>query len=223
MTITASATRVRYLKRFTLTERVFHWVNALAFFTLLGSGLILYLPSLSSAIGRRPLINTIHIDTGIAWIASLILIALLGNRRAFLAAARDIDLFDRDDLAFLRGRTHVPQGRFNAGQKVNAIITAAFALLFFASGLLLWIGEDDTAIRLGGTLYLHDVLVYISVVLVLGHIYLAAVNPRTRHSLRGMVLGTVREDWAREHHAKWAETQDAASAADSAEPQPELA
>ena len=24
-----------------------------------------------------------------------------------------------------------------------------------------------------------------------------------RHALRGMVTGTVREDWAREHHARW--------------------
>jgi cytochrome b subunit of formate dehydrogenase len=29
------------------------------------------------------------------------------------------------------------------------------------------------------------------------------VNRSTRHSLRGMVLGTVRRDWARRHHSKW--------------------
>jgi cytochrome b subunit of formate dehydrogenase len=44
---------------------------------------------------------------------------------------------------------------------------------------------------------------YVSVVLVAGHLYLALINRGTRHSLRGMVLGSVREDWAREHHAKW--------------------
>jgi formate dehydrogenase subunit gamma len=197
----------RYVRRFTLTERLLHWVHASAFFVLLGSGLILYLPALSVAVGRRPLIKDIHFYTAISWAGALILIALLGNRRALARTLREIDLFDRDDASFLRGRTYAPQGRFNAGQKVNTIITAAFAVLFFLSGLLLWFGERNTDIRLGGTLYLHDVLMYISVVIVAGHLYLALVNRSTRHSLRGMILGTVREDWAEQHHAKWQTAQ----------------
>jgi formate dehydrogenase subunit gamma len=193
----------RYVRRFSLTERLLHWVHASAFFVLLGSGLILYIPALSVAVGRRPLIKDIHFYTGLSWAAALVLIALLGNRRAIARTLREIDLFDRDDASFLRGRMSAPQGRFNAGQKVNAIITAGFAVLFFLSGLLLWLGERNTDIRLGGTLYLHDLLMYVSVVIVTGHLYLALVNRSTRHSLRGMVLGTVREDWARHHHSKW--------------------
>jgi formate dehydrogenase subunit gamma len=195
--------RPRYVRRFTITERLVHWVHASAFFVLLATGLILYLPSLSAAVGRRPLIKDIHFWTGISWVGALVLIGLLGNRRALIRTAREIDLFDRDDLRFLRGRVESPQGRFNAGQKLNAIITAAFAILFLVSGLLLWLGERNTDIRLAGTLYLHDALMYISAVIVAGHLYLAVINPSTRHSLRGMVLGTVREDWAAAHHAKW--------------------
>jgi formate dehydrogenase subunit gamma len=153
------------------------------------------------------MIKTIHFWTGIGWAGALVLICLLGNRRALIRTAREIELFDHDDLLFLRGRISSPQGRFNAGQKVNAIITAAFAVLFFVSGLLLWLGERNTDIRLAGTLYLHDVLMYISAVIVAGHVYLATVNPSTRHSLRGMVLGTVREDWAALHHPKWQQSQ----------------
>ena len=195
--------RPRYVKRFTRTERLLHWVHASAFFVLLGSGLVLYLPALSTAVARRPLIKDIHFWTGISWAAALLLIVLLGNRAALMRTVREIDLFDRDDRRFLRGNVHSPQGRFNAGQKVNAIITAAFAVLFFVSGLLLWLGERNTAIRLGGTLYLHDALMYLSVVIVVGHLYLALINRATRHALRGMTLGTVREDWARAHHSKW--------------------
>lgn len=40
--------------------------------------------------------------------------------------------------------------------------------------------------------------------LVAGHLYLSLLAPSTRHSLRGMLHGTVRESWAREHHPKWA-------------------
>jgi len=200
---TRASSRPRYVQRFTLTERLLHWVHASAFFVLLGSGLILYIPALSTTFADRPLIKDVHFYTAVSWAGAMILIALLGNRRAVRATVREIDLFDRDDRRFLAGRTHTPQGRFNAGQKVNAIITAAFAMLFFISGVLLWLGERNTDIRLGGTLYLHDALMYLSVILVLGHLYLALINRNTRHSLRGITVGTVREDWAAAHHSKW--------------------
>ena len=134
---------------------------------------------------------------------AILLVAVLGNRRAVAATVREIDRFDGDDRRFLAGHVSAPQGRFNAGQKVNAILTAAFAVLFFVSGLLLWAGEQDTRFRLDGTVFLHDALMYVSVVVVVGHLYLALVHPSTRHALRGMTLGTVRADWARAHHAKW--------------------
>jgi formate dehydrogenase subunit gamma len=86
---------------------------------------------------------------------------------------------------------------------VNAALTAAFALLFAVSGVLLWLGERDTRFRFDSTIVLHDVAAYVSVALLLGHLYLAVIHPATRHALHGMTLGTVREDWAREHHAKW--------------------
>ena len=195
--------RPRYVQRFTLTERLLHWVHATAFLVLLGSGLMLYLPALSSAVGQRPLIKDVHFCTGISWAGAMLLIIVFGNRRALMRTVREIDLFDRDDRRFLSGYLGSPQGRFNAGQKVNAIVTAAFATLLFISGLLLWLGERNTDLRLGGTLYLHDALMYLSVVLVTGHLYLALIHRSTRHSLRGMILGSVREDWARAHHAKW--------------------
>ncbi len=197
------ASAPRYVERFTRTERLLHWVHASAFFVLLGSGLVLYLPTLSTAVGRRPLIKDIHFWTGISWAGAILVIVAFGNRRALLRTAREVDLFDRDDRLFLAGHLNAPQGRFNAGQKVNAILTAAFAVLFFASGLLLWYGERDTRFRLGGTAYLHDTLMYLSVLIVVGHLYLSLVNRATRHALRGMVRGTVREDWARAHHKKW--------------------
>ena len=99
---------------------------ASAFLVLFVSGLCLYLPSLSELIGRRPLLKDIHVYTALIWLAALALILLAGDRRRLLAAAREIDNFDDDDLAWLRGR-RAPQGRFNAGQKMNAIVTAALA------------------------------------------------------------------------------------------------
>jgi formate dehydrogenase subunit gamma len=191
-----------YVKRFTPTERWLHWVHAVAFFVLLGSGLVLYLPRLSELVGRRPGVKAVHLYTAIAWLVAVLLVVALGDRRALRATARELDLFDEDDRLWLR-RIPRPQGRFNAGQKLNAALTVAFAFLFAVSGVLLWAGERNHAFQFASTLLLHDGLMYVSLVLLVGHLYLALIYPTTRHSLRGMTRGDVRADWAREHHPKW--------------------
>lgn len=193
----------RYLPRFSRTERTLHWVNAIGFFVLLATGLILYLPSLEVLVGRRPLFKDIHFWSGVGWIAALALVALLGDRRGLVRTARDVDAFAADDIRWLRRQRPAPQGRFNAGQKVNAALTAATTVLFTVSGVLLWLGERDTTFRFASTVVLHDGLMFAMIVLVLGHLYLAVVHPATRHALRGMTLGTVSEEWAREHHPRW--------------------
>jgi formate dehydrogenase subunit gamma len=193
----------QYVARFTRAERLLHWVNAAGFFVLLATGLILYLPSLSVLVQRRPLIQDIHFWTGVAWFGSLVLVIALVDPRGFLRTLRELEDLDSDDLVWLRGHTFVQQGRFNAGQKVNAALTGAFTILFFVSGLLLWFGEQDTRYRFASTVILHDGLMFAAFALVVGHLYLALIHPATRHALRGMTVGTVREDWARAHHAKW--------------------
>jgi formate dehydrogenase subunit gamma len=196
----------RYIHRFSRTERTLHWMHAAAFFVLLGSGLVLYMPSLSELVGRRAFVKDVHFDTGLAWMLAIVLIIALGDRRVLRRTLRELDAFDRDDRLWLR-RIPRPQGRFNAGQKLNAALTAAFALLFAVSGMLLWYGERNNTFRLGGTILLHDGLMYLSLGLLVGHLYLALIYPSTKHALRGMTTGAVRRDWAREHHSKWVDDQ----------------
>ena len=201
-----AAEPARYIRRFSRTERALHWFHASAFFVLLASGLVLYVPALSERVSRRPLIKDIHIYTAIAWAGALLLVVLVGDRRGLRRALRELDLFDADDRRWLRGR-RAPQGRFNAGQKLNAALTAAIAVLFALSGFLLWYGERDTRFRFARTILVHDGLMYVSIALVAGHLYLSLVHRTTRHALRGMTLGSVTEEWAREHHAKWVAAQ----------------
>ena len=192
----------RYVERFSRTERTLHWVHASAFFVLLGSGLVLYVPRLSTAVGRRPFVKDVHVYTAVAWLGAIVLVVALGDRRRLLATLRELDAFDRDDRLWLR-RIPRPQGRFNAGQKLNAALTAAFAVVFGVSGFLLWLGERDPRWRFASTILVHDGLMYVSLALLVGHLYLALIYPSTRHALRGMTVGSVRRDWARAHHAKW--------------------
>jgi formate dehydrogenase subunit gamma len=193
----------RYRRRFSRNERTLHWVNAAFFLFLLATGLILYLPSLSVAVGRRPLVQSVHFWSGIGWVCVLVLVVLAGDRRGILRTMREVDRFDRDDFRWLTGRKPAPQGRLNAGQKLNTALTAAFVVLFLVSGLLLWFGEQNTRLRFASTVILHDGLMYVSLVVLVGHLYLAVIHPTTRHALRGITLGSVSEEWSAEHHAKW--------------------
>jgi formate dehydrogenase subunit gamma len=197
------ATPRRFVRRFGRTERALHWVHATAFFILLGSGLVLYVPTLSEAVARRQTVKAVHLYTAIAWAVLIVALVVLGDRRALRRTAHELDVFDRDDRLWLRGKGR-PQGRFNAGQKLNAALTASFALLFAVSGSLLWLGERDTRFRWASTVMLHDGLMYVSIFLVLGHLYLALIHPTTRQALRGITLGTVDAAWAERHHKKWA-------------------
>lgn len=190
--------------RFGRTERLLHWAHATAFFGMLATGLLLYLPTLAGTLGSRPQVKAVHLAVAIAWLVALVLVAVLGNRRALRSSVRDIDRFDRDDRVWLRrGGRGAPQGRFNAGQKLHTHLQAALAVLLTISGTLLWLGERNTTFRLSGSIPLHDLTALAAVVLLLGHLWLALIWPATRPALRGITLGSVRSDWAAKHHPKW--------------------
>jgi formate dehydrogenase subunit gamma len=197
----------RRIRRFSRTERALHWAHASAFLVLLGSGLVLYVPRLSELVARRQLVKDVHLYTGLAWAVLIALLLLLGLRQGLRETVDELERFDREDLRWLLRRGG-RAGRFNAGQKLNAIVTAAFAVLFAISGFLLWYGERDTRFRLANTILLHDGLMYVALVLLAGHLYLSLVHPSTRHSLSGITRGWVDVEWARRHHPRWAALPD---------------
>jgi formate dehydrogenase subunit gamma len=210
------AKRQRIL-RFTRTERAAHWLLASTFFVMLFTGLCLSVSSFAGVLDR-PTAKAWHLWSALVLVGGLALLALLGDRRSLARSAREIDRFDGDDGRWLRGAprrllrggTAPPQGRFNAGQKLNAALIGGLMLGMFATGGLLWYGERDTTYRFAGTVMVHDWGTLILMLLVAGHLYLAVLHPATRHALRGMTLGDVDEEWARKHHPKWAEPATAA-------------
>ena len=198
--------------RFTATERALHWIIAATFFALVATGACLYFPPLARLLDR-PVAKSVHLWSAIVMFASVVVVPLLGNRRALRSAVHDVQWFDADDVAWLTGgpgrlvtRPPVPappQGRFNAGQKMNSVITSALLVLLGITGLLLWLGERNTSWRLAGSVTMHDLASVVVIFLVLGHMYLAMLHPSTRHAMRGMITGSVDHGWAAEHHEKW--------------------
>jgi cytochrome b subunit of formate dehydrogenase len=75
-------------------------------------------------------------------------------------------------------------------------------VLFTISGVLLWLGERNTSLRLPGTIALHDFSMLAATVLVAGHVWIAMSADRSG-SLEGMRHGTVTATYAARHHPRW--------------------
>ncbi len=199
---------MRTIPRFTLSERAAHWLTAAAFFSMLGSGVL---------IGRSGRFHNImyawHLASAGALIAGIALIALAGDRRALRRTARDLRRLDAGDREWLlaapqillEGGPEPPVGRFNAGQKLNFIfITLLLAVLLGTGIQTIVVGPHHNLIFAG-----HTLATIAACGLIAGHLYMALLNPRTRPALRGMLTGRVDRAWAAGHHSLWvAELQD---------------
>jgi formate dehydrogenase subunit gamma len=195
------------LVRFDAAERTLHWVNATLFLTVMTTAAILYVGPLSAAVGRRELIRTIHVWTGIA-LPVPVLITLAGRwGRGFRADVTRLNRWSKDDRRWFRslGRDpYVRLGKFNPGQKLNASFVAGVIVVMLATGSIMkWFSYFPVDWRTGAT-FVHDWVAIILFVVVVGHIGMAFSDP---DSLGSMLKGPIDASWAREHRPRWYEEE----------------
>lgn len=197
---------MRRLPRFGAPERAVHHATALLMIACLLTAVCLYLPAVSTLVGRRHLWKTIHVWAGFA----LPLPVLLGLfSRGFRADLRRLDRFTPVDRQWLRRRDRravrdgtgvLPVGKFNAGQKINAAFVGGSILVMAATGAMLaFPGPWPLPLRTGAT-FVHDWLFLAVAAMTCGHLWYAL---RDREALRGAVTGSVPPWWAAAHHAGW--------------------
>jgi formate dehydrogenase gamma subunit len=211
--------------RFTSTERVLHWTFALLYLVLLASGLPLMFPELRGWIrGYTPVIGfRLHLTCGVLWALATLLVIVLGDREALRRTWRQLTTFGREDAAWLlrfgqwlsasaseRARLDAAVGRFNAGQKLNALFTVATSALLLVSGVaLIPVRGAPLAQALTGPASIgwwrlaHEWLTMFVLVPIAGHVFFALAFPATRPSLPGILSGQVGRDWAATHHPRW--------------------
>ncbi|HMC40039.1 MAG TPA: cytochrome b/b6 domain-containing protein [Acidimicrobiales bacterium] len=205
-----------WLDRFDGVERAVHWVNAALMLVLVFTGATLYLAPLGQAVGRRALVEDIHVYCGIALPVPLV-IGLAGPWGGRLRA--DLRRFNRwtgSDRMWLRAafrersrrqalQAEIEVGKFNAGQKLNAAWTAGAGLVLLGTGLIMrWYHPWPLSWRTGATL-VHDWMAVAVGIVVIGHIGMAVSDP---DALRGIFTGRIRRSWAERHAAAWLDGRD---------------
>lgn len=179
-----------YAVRFDKAERILHWVSAAAMLIAVATGAALYVRPLAVAIGRRELVKDLHVIAGFAAVVPF-LVVMSGPWRESLQ--RDISRFANwhdDDVAWFRRRTRAQSetGKFNGGQKVNAVLMSSALVVMLMTGTIMkWFGPFPLDWRTGAT-FVHDYVSFGLWLLIPAHIIKAVA---TKGAVRGMWTGWV--------------------------------
>ncbi|HZU72156.1 MAG TPA: cytochrome b/b6 domain-containing protein [Acidimicrobiales bacterium] len=202
-----------WLSRFDRVERALHWTTAGLFGFLILSGAALYVPALSSLVNRRALVASLHVWCGVALLVPLLLSVVGPWGARTRDDLRRLNLWSAAERRWLRsfGRVSLPkQGKFNAGQKLNAAFTLGAMVVMLGTGSVMhWFGPFPVSWRTGAT-FVHDALATAVVAVVVGHIGFALTH---RDALWSMLTGRIRAQWARANAPEWLEEERSAARA----------
>jgi formate dehydrogenase subunit gamma len=194
------------VRRFTRSELAVHWTLAVSVLAMILSGIAL------GANVWHAAVFPVHVGSMFLLAGGVLLAALAGDRPALRRAGRDLRTLRREDRRWLawaprnllgRGGDPPPVGRFNAGQKLNAMLIAVLLAASIGSGIYWWARLHGVFANSNVDGAIHNVAGVAIIVLVCGHLYMAVLNPATRQALRGITTGSVDAGWAAEHHPAW--------------------
>jgi len=194
------------LLRFTVPERVNHWLVALTFFLLALSGLVYFQPlyyPLSHLFGGGTWARILHPFFGV------VMIFLFGG---MFLRFRKLSIMTPSDKEWLRhvreiangDERNLPEaGKLNGGQKLMFWSLVTCMALLILSGIVVWRAYFSflfpvVVVRLAAVV--HAAAGVVMIALIMGHIYIAIW---TKESIGAMLYGRVRRAWAKQHHPAW--------------------
>ena len=196
--------------RFLKSERLLHWAIAVPFIVCWISALILVLAYNPDPLRPyRQIFSLIHRISGACLIILPALALLFGRKehKMHLQNVKTALSWSLNDFKWLAlmlpaamsKKIVLPeQGKFNAAEKINFIMVMLSLPMLISSGGLVWMGNWAWAAWL-----VHALTAIIATPTMMGHIYMATVNPDTRVGIRGMITGYVDRHWAKHHYAVW--------------------
>jgi formate dehydrogenase subunit gamma len=198
--------RERRIPRFSPAVRAVHRATAMLTLTCIATAAVLYNNQLAILVGHRRLVELVHVYCGLA--LPVPLLAGLASA-AYRDDLRRLNRFVPADWRWLRSHTRrdgaIRVGKFNAGQKLNAALSAGAILVLLGTGTIMYFtGLVRLSWRTGAT-FVHDWFALALGLLVAGHIAYAMRDAEARF---GMRHGHVSRSWARTEHATWAQEHD---------------
>lgn len=201
--------------RYAFRERIVHWIAALSYVYLLLTGLAFWTPALywlAIVLGGGFLTRAVH-----PWVGLVFAVAVLWMfgiwRRDMRVTSADRE-WRRAMAYYVRNEDSKvpPAGRFNYGQKALFWLMVWGAVALLVSGVVLWFPDGVPR----GLRAMREIAILAHSIAALAtfggfivHLYMGlAVVPE---GLSAMLHGEVSEEWARHHHALWAERRGSSS------------
>jgi formate dehydrogenase subunit gamma len=190
------------IERFSRSSRWVHWLTATFMLVCIVTAAILYNGGFAVFVGHRYLVEQFHVYSGIALPVPLV-VGIIS--RAYRDDARRLNRFTTRDWVWLRSRTRrdgtIEVGKFNAGQKLNASLSAGSIGVLLISGLVMYFTNLAPLPWRSGATFVHDWFALAVGLLVVGHIVMAAKDP---YAMTAMRTGRAPLRWARREHGAWA-------------------
>jgi cytochrome b subunit of formate dehydrogenase len=192
-------------KRFRKSELVLHWVNAIPFLLLMFTGAsMLTLRFLNLDAAWSALVAIVHKCCAATWVIALPLTVLMRGRvhwphiRGMLTWGKGDAAWMLQSLRAVYNKKAVipPAGRFNTGQKINALLVMLYFSGFAMTGLLMFFLPSILF-----PWYVHAALFFSAMGSTGGHLYLALLNPSTRIALMGIFHGWAPMKYVEHHHS----------------------
>jgi formate dehydrogenase subunit gamma len=202
-----TVTETGAIQRYTMAERVVHWIAAITYTYVLATGLAFYSPHLfwiATLLGGAPTSRFWHPIVALFFLATLLrmLVEWIGDMR-ITAVDR---AWGRAMKSYIENEDEnlPPADRFNLGQKYFfwAMIWGGLGLLL--SGLILWFPEripwSLRDLRYAAVL-VHVACALITIGAFIIHVYMGTAM--VRGGFTSIIRGEVSPAWARMHHRLW--------------------
>ncbi|MFZ3129658.1 MAG: cytochrome b/b6 domain-containing protein [Desulfosporosinus sp.] len=196
--------------------RSMHWIHLIAFIILglTGIGFHWLIGGINNLFGGGANASLIHCWTGVVFTVGPTLYIFLNFDR-FSRFIDTITTFGKNDRAwlkvlggyvpFIKMNERPPQDKYNAGQKILGWLCIIGCVLLIVTGFEMWLGRHSLSAAFLNTCYtIHFNTAMVMIVLVAGHFFLAAINPKSRGEFSSMMVdGYVDAASSAQHNSKW--------------------
>ncbi|MCP4294967.1 MAG: formate dehydrogenase subunit gamma [Proteobacteria bacterium] len=184
---------------FSLFNRVVHWLAAVSMSILVLTGLHITFGNVFGGGGFMRFTRDLHVIFGLFFILPAVLMFIMWVKNAIIAGY-DFKWLFRMGGYLERDPIHLPQGKFNAGQKIWFWEGTVGGAVMFYTGYLMYSFEATTD-NLRISAIVHNVLGVAIIVFFILHIYMVIFIHK--YSMRSMISGKKDEIVATELHSEY--------------------